>query len=63
MTDYEKIRLILALAKEAYNKGEITLQIYTDIVKDLDTFFLKVQKQIEEEEIRKIFNTYIANLS
>lgn len=63
MTDYEKIRLILALAKEAYANGEITLREYTIIVEDLDAFFLNVQKQIEEEEIRKLINKYIANLS
>lgn len=63
MTDYEKIRLLLALAKEARAKGEITLQAYSNIVKDLDAFFLDVQKQIEEEEFRELFSKYIANLS
>lgn len=62
MTDYEKIRLMMAIAKDAYKKREITIEVYINIIEEIEADFLNIQKKIEEKEIRELLNKYIANL-
>ena len=62
MDEYEKIKVLLSAAKKAYANEEINSEEFLTLLEDIEAYFLSVQKKIEEEEVRKILNKYIANL-
>ena len=62
MDEYEKIKVLLSAAKQAYANEEINPEEFLELLEEIEAYFLRVQKKIEEEEVRKILNKYIANL-
>ena len=62
MDEYEKIKVLLSAAKKAYANEEINSEEFLMLLEDIEAYFLSVQKKIEEEEVRKILNKFVANL-
>jgi hypothetical protein len=60
---YEKIKIMLSAAKESYNKGEITSEMYLSLVENIEKDFLALKKEIDDENARRMLNKYISKIS
>lgn len=63
INEYEIIKMLLSSVRKSYEEGKMTPESYLETIESIEKDFLTLKRENREEDIRKILNKYITDLS